>query len=62
MTKPKTSVTIAEAATRELVTQDQIDELVRKAETGEQWAEICRLEAALASMVTPSPFPEGNPQ
>jgi hypothetical protein len=30
------------------ITQDQLDALIRKAETGEQWAEICRLEAELA--------------
>jgi len=27
--------------------QSQIEALIRKAETGEQWAEICRLAAAL---------------
>jgi hypothetical protein len=30
-----------------IITKDQLKELIRKADTGEQWAEICRLEAKL---------------
>lgn len=29
------------------MTRDELDELIRKAETGEQWAEICRIEAKM---------------
>ena len=29
--------------------QRQIEQLILKAETGEQWAEICRLEAELVA-------------
>jgi len=31
--------------------QDQIDALIPKAETGEQWAEICRLEDLMMNAV-----------
>ena len=30
--------------------ENHIDALMQKAETGEQWAEICRLEAMLVEM------------
>jgi hypothetical protein len=30
---------------REMITQSQFDEMIRATETGEQWAEICRIEA-----------------
>jgi hypothetical protein len=30
--------------------QGQIDQLIPKAETGEQWAEVCRLEAELIAL------------
>jgi hypothetical protein len=33
------------ARVRERSCGDQLDDLIRKAETGGQWAEICRLEA-----------------
>lgn len=31
--------------------QSEIESLIRKAETGEQWAEICRLEAVMVDMI-----------
>jgi hypothetical protein len=30
---------------REMITQSEFDEMIRTTETGEQWAEICRIEA-----------------
>lgn len=35
--------------TREEI-QSEIDALIPKAETGEQWAEICRLEALMVEL------------
>jgi len=32
-----------------MMTSDKLNEMARKAETGEQWAEICRLEAEMLS-------------
>lgn len=29
------------------LTRDDLNEMARKAETGEQWAEVCRLEAEI---------------
>jgi hypothetical protein len=32
---------------------DELEALARKAETGEQWAEVCRLEAIALSLRSP---------
>ena len=36
-----------------MTTQAELEELMRSAETGEQWAEICRLEAEMLAEYAP---------